>query len=256
MPGPALMGGGAGLGVPDVVVSTLLHLVLVGTLAATRSCTDDDEPLFDPDEIMEVQMVALPKSAGRNPDRATRAPAPAVAAPAPDTMTYQDPSVEKRPTKEHVKEQQAKRDELLRQLKRESLIRSLSNAPVGSVDRGATDPDSTLEGDVWGSGVGVITDPELARYLTELRQAVIPQWAPLPRLIQENPGLEADIFVWLDDLGVVQTARVGTSSGNSSFDESCLRAVRKAGRLPIPPAKYRVDDTSAFGIRFRASDAK
>lgn len=265
-PVPA-MGGPAGLRGRDLGVSVLFHVMITLLLASSRACQEESAPLFDPQDVMNVEMVALPKATGRNPDRATRAPRPpegsrtAEAPPAdPDQMVVPQEQTEEQPSGASTPspDAQARRDELLRDLRREQLVKQMdASAPLGDRDRLATDPDSTLSPDAvgWGSGSGTPMDPELARYIVKLRQRILPHWTPLPRLIRENPDIETVVGVWLDPDGVVQVVRVLKDSGSASYDQSCLRAVRKAARLPLPPDKYLSKLNQGIAIRFPASDA-
>jgi TonB family protein len=258
--GALLAAGRAGLHGLDFGVSLALHALVATLLVAARGCGGGDEPLFDADEVMMVQMVSLPKARGRLPDRATRAPSPAagapdaVAPPAPSDMAFHDPAAEPN----RGSDQADRRRDLLESLRRQQATGASSEAPLGDVDRAATDPDGALTDEYLfgGTGSGIPADPDLARYNMELRQAVIPQWTPLPRIIQENPGAWAVVEVTLLSDGRVDEASIARSSGIGSFDESCLRAVHRAGRLPVPPSKFPALARDGILLMLTASDAK
>ncbi len=246
----------------DLVGSVGIHLLLVvgGFLFSN---TSDDGPLFDPDEVMEVKMIELPKSPTRLPQRATKAPPPpppgevqAKTPPPPPTasdMKLETPDAEPDKGAEEPDTRDTRRD-LLRELQRRKALENL-DAPDGRVDRAASDPEGTLEPeDVFaGSASGVAMDPELARYTAKLRKLILPHWAPLPRLVQENPDLSAVVEVPVKTGVLRGRARVAESSGNDSFDQSCARAIEKAGQLPAPPERFQ--RLTGVWIRFRASDA-
>ncbi len=79
------------------------------------------------------------------------------------------------------------------------------------------------------------------------------QWA-LPRGILQSDNLEAIIDVRILRDGTVNRLGIEKSSGNRYFDESALRAVRKA-TFPALPAW--IQDTSAeFGIKFHSSEGR
>jgi len=246
----------------DIGGSVLVHGFLASLLAFAKICAPETGPLLSPDEVMEVKMVALPRSESALPDRASRAPRPSSGAPessapplAPDQKTIPSPDAE-RPEGQTLTDHSDARQALMRDLRRKQLVDALSDAPVGPEDRSATDPDSPFSSDmVIGWGTGEMGDPELARYAVELRQTVTPHWSPLPRLLAEHPDLYATVGVILDDEGRVKKAEIARSSGFSSYDESCLRAVRKAARLPLPPPKFAELASQGFGIGFRAQDA-
>ena len=250
-----------------IAVSLLLHGCAAGALAFTRACAPEQKILFDPKDVMEVTMAALPKSAGRQPDRASRAPRPAEGqqqAPAPpqqptDQMSFKDPTKEKTKGEEPPKDHTDRRDALMDSLRRQQLVQSLAEAPLGDVDRAATDPDSTLSmEEAFGlrGGVGPV-DPEAARYLVLLRQNLLPHWNPLPRIIEEHPDSFTVVDIWLDEDGKITDSAVKTGSNIDAFDRSCLLAVAKAAKLPLPPDRFRVETRKGVQIRvtFRASDA-
>ncbi|MBN1335284.1 MAG: TonB C-terminal domain-containing protein [Deltaproteobacteria bacterium] len=244
----------------DLGASLVLHALVATALMASRGCGGGDRPLFDADEVMMVQMVSLPKARGRLPDRATRAPAPAAGVPeaitpsSPSDMAFRDDRAE---PQKGVSTADRRKD-LLEALRRDQASSAPSDAPLGDVDRAATDPDGSLSDEVLfgGSGSGIPADPDLARYNMELRQAVIPHWTPLPRIIQENPTAWAVVEVRLALDGRVDDVRVARSSGIASFDESCLRAVSRAGRLPLPPSRFPNLAQDGILLMLTASDAR
>jgi TonB family protein len=250
-----------------IALSLVLHGCVAGTLAVSKGCTPEPRVMFDPKDVMEVTMAALPKSAGRQPDRASRAPRPAEGqpqAPAPpqqptDQMSFKDPTKEKTRGQDEPKDHTDQRQALMDSLKRQQLVQSMSDAPPGEIDRMATDPDSTLtmeEAFGLGGGAGPV-DPEAARYLIQLRQNLLPYWNPMPRIIEEHPGAATVVDIWLEEDGKIAESSVKTGSGIDAFDRSCLLAVAKAAKLPLPPDRFRVETRKGVQIRvtFRASDA-
>ena len=72
----------------EIGASIGVHLLVVGLLALGQLMKPEG-PLFDPNDVMTVQAVALPKANKRMPDRPTRAPDP----PKGDTcLLYTSPS--------------------------------------------------------------------------------------------------------------------------------------------------------------------
>lgn len=72
---------------------------------------------------------------------------------------------------------------------------------------------------------------EVDRYVALIRDRIEQQWR---RPLQSQSELSCTLFVKLLPNGEVAYAEVRRSSGNSSFDDSALRAVYKASPLPIP----------------------
>ncbi len=257
--GLGMLGAGSGIQAWNIGLSLVVHLALAGLLMASKTCNPDPGAFFDPDEVMEVSMVALPRSAGRLPDRATRAPPPAQGPQDPNQMRFEDPEQQVEEEQTPVRDNTDSRRDLLASLRRQQLVDNLADAPLGEQNRSATDPDSTLSmEEAFGSGTGTAMDPEAARYLMELRQNLLPLWNPLPRIIEDNPGIFTVVDVFLDDSGSVRKSGVYQSSGSDSFDQACVRAVVKASRLPLPPDRFRFETPKGVQIRvtFRASDAR
>ena len=263
------MAGMSGTNMPPwaVIISLVMHAGLAGLLALSKACKPDDSSLLMPD--MDVMMVPLPKAAGRLPDRASRAPRPADGANTPtppkqndpNQMRLDDATKEKAQGAPKPEDHSDARQDLLRDMKRQQALDALRDAPIGDADRMATDPDSTLtveEAFGLGGGFGGPVDPAAARYLLELRAALLPHWNPMPLVIEQNPEIFTVLDVWIADNGRYKSADVKIGSGNDSFDRSCLTAVAKAGTLPLPPDKFRVETHKGIQIRvtFRASDAK
>jgi colicin import membrane protein len=76
-----------------------------------------------------------------------------------------------------------------------------------------------------------------------IRNHIMQYWTSIPG--QDVRGLQVVVRVSTDAEGNLTYApRVITSSGNSAFDDSLVRAVRKAVPLPVPPndEKFRVID--------------
>jgi colicin import membrane protein len=63
--------------------------------------------------------------------------------------------------------------------------------------------------------------------------------------------LEVVIEVDLDNTGNLTDAKILTSSGNSAFDESVMRAIRRAQPIPVPEGKY--DKFKQLELHFSSS---
>lgn len=78
------------------------------------------------------------------------------------------------------------------------------------------------------------------------------QWA-LPRGIVQRDNLEAVIEVKITRDGRVSSLGIEKSSGNRYFDDSAIKAVRKASPFPPLPAVLQAS-SAEFGIRFHSSE--
>ncbi len=88
-------------------------------------------------------------------------------------------------------------------------------------------------------------------YYTEVWNAISSQWA-LPDFLKSQQ-LEAILVLTVRRDGKIVSVRFEKKSGNNLFDESVLRAVRKADPLPPFPKIYSPPEEQ-IGIRFRPQD--
>jgi TolA protein len=76
---------------------------------------------------------------------------------------------------------------------------------------------------------------EFIAYTQRLKQRVKEAWI----LAERKPGLRAVVRFGVEPNGEVMEVELADSSGDRSFDQSALRAVRKASPFPSPPEAYR-----------------
>lgn len=218
------------------------------------------EPLFDPDDVIEVTAVVLPKSPTALPERAQRAPRPAAperptpppeAPPEPPPQRVSDLAVPSEAEPDPAPPQadpRAQMDDLLAELEpdMDDLLQDL-DADVGPTDRAASSPDG-VEGAPASAVVGAGTaDPELARYIAQLSALFLEHFRPLPAL--KGQGLRAVVLVQVDPGGKVTDVAVQTGSGNPAWDRAAQAAAEDVGTVPLPPEKWR-DGRTRYRIVF------
>ena len=95
---------------------------------------------------------------------------------------------------------------------------------------------------------------ELREYFRRLEEAVREAWV-LPEPVAREAGrLIVEMRIVIERDGRVSDTRIERSSGNSYFDESVRRAIRKASPLPVPPEQLRGgEDHYEVGFRFHGS---
>jgi colicin import membrane protein len=94
-------------------------------------------------------------------------------------------------------------------------------------------------------------DAQMRAYYTLIWSRIKGNWA-LPQGIFPGEVLEAVIDVTILRNGAVTEVKFEKRSGNSYFDESAMKAIRKAS--PLPPLPAWVGDSSLeVGIRFHSS---
>lgn len=227
----------------ELPLAALGHAVLFAIVMVAKCSGGASEPLFKPQDTIQVALSGPPKNVTRMPQKAERAPDAARAAapdakvePPPPTasdMAFKTPEAPK--TKGDPKADPDAMKKALDDLKRQQALADLS-APIGKENRAASSPDGGEGGDTSSSG---INDPELARWQLKARDAVGRNWHPLPQICAANPGLEVQVRVDIDPSGKQTAApEVVKKSGNHSFDEAARRAAELTPQLPPPPAKF------------------
>ncbi len=99
-----------------------------------------------------------------------------------------------------------------------------------------------------GSGRGV-PDPDLSAYYNEIWKRIRSLWA-IPEGM--NTGNLSTVYgIRIDRQGRIVDVWKEDGSGNGMFDDSALRAIKKADPLPPIPDKY-TDATMDVGIRFHS----
>jgi TonB family protein len=229
----------------------MAHASLFALVVLAR-CEANKEPLFRPEDVMTVEMAgpmaearAMPQKAERAPD-ASRGAEKAVDAPPPNPSDM----VYKTKDAPDVKgEADARRQELIDKMRREKLLEGLEDAPEGEVDRAPTG-----EGGEGGPITAGKNDPELARWVRAVREAVGKNWNPLPSLCQQD--LEVVVKVDLEGTGAkAGDVSVAKPSGNTSFDQAALRAIEATPSLPPPPPRFAETGLVA-SVRFQSRECR
>ena len=97
--------------------------------------------------------------------------------------------------------------------------------------------------------------PEILAYFRRLNETVRGAWV-LPESVARDAGkLMVVVRIVIEKDGRVSDSRIERGSGNVYFDESVLRAIRKASPLPVPPEQLRGgEDHYEVGFRFHGSE--
>lgn len=246
----------------ELALSLFGHGAVVLGLFVGECMTRPDAPLIDPNKVMMVSAVALPKQVTRLPQKAMHTPeaAPGAAddaAPIPPTASDMTLHDEKAPEKSGRKvDRTADREALLRQARKDALLKDLAT-PTGPEDHARTDPHGVDPSEaVFGAGGPGVNDPVLARYQESCRAAIYPNWTPLPSTVASHPEFEVWVEVEVKADGSIGTPRVVRGTGDTSFDRSALMAVAKTGRLPPPPEKWRASAATGIYIILYARDKR
>jgi len=256
-----------------IPASVTLHALVLALIVGWDLVSGPTAPLINPDDVMEVTMVALPKQTTELQQKETRVERPPdppkeqepepvadadldppeeeVEAP-PETVDMPDPEASPEVTQKEVAKKvdhSARRKALLARMKKQALLDAMreEDIPVGDEERLRTDKEG-VEG-ATGQHMNQLGDPELAAYIEKLRQVLQANFSP----IQTDP-LSVWVDVVIDASGNIKDwSKIEPGSGNASFDAAAVRAVMKTRKVPAPPEKYR-EQAARAGLRVRFSN--
>jgi colicin import membrane protein len=86
-----------------------------------------------------------------------------------------------------------------------------------------------------GGGGGIVAGLDFLIYKNQVEGVIKRNWT----WVGANPNLTVRVAFGIENDGKISEPKVVTPSGDSSYDESVLRAVRISSPLPEPPEKYR-----------------
>lgn len=110
-------------------------------------------------------------------------------------------------------------------------------------DRAAAQAKSTVAGNtpgaaaygVGGTGGGIQKSPEFIAYQNVIKEQVKNSWTWVGR----RNDLKVTVNASIQENGEITGLKLVGTSGDRSFDDSVIRALRKASPLPPPPAEFR-----------------
>ncbi|MBI3988931.1 MAG: TonB C-terminal domain-containing protein [candidate division NC10 bacterium] len=89
----------------------------------------------------------------------------------------------------------------------------------------------------------------MATYLDQMQGKIADLWKPPP--LRTPRQLSVVVTIRMEDSGQLTSATVARSSGDKAFDESALRAIRRAP--PFPPLPMDLEEPLQVELRFHAS---
>jgi len=158
---------------------------------------------------------------------------------------------ESRATSETVREavESRRREEAAR-----AAVRGVGERVAHRIEAPPAAPSQGRGGAGGGAQGTVRLPPELLSYFRKLEEKVRGAWF-LPESLARDAGkLVVEVRILIEKDGRVSDSRIERSSGNVYFDDSVLRAIRKASPLPVPPEQLRGgEDHYEVGFRFHGS---
>jgi protein TonB len=98
------------------------------------------------------------------------------------------------------------------------------------------------EGSLTGSAQGTSSEATQGdEYATQIFETIRRNWTAPTGLVNdaELVRLTTEIVVRVDDNGTLLEPRMRKPSGNQFFDDSCMQAIKAAGKVPPPPAAVK-----------------
>lgn len=272
-----------------VVLSAGLHVVAL-VLCAAWTHWREPAPRFLPVAVVDlvgagqlpareppppaVEEKAAPRKAP--PAEPAKKPSPASAAKAPPARkpaaaTAPKPAVpDARALSERIKRMREERDtsdrvrEAVGTIRREQEARSAINrigervahrVDLSGLRPAAKGKDPAQTGAALGGAPGTgRVSPETLAYFRELDERIRSNWTVPELALSDSRSLIVQIRITIELHGKVSNVRMEKGSGNPYFDDSVLRAIRKASPLPVPPEQLRgTEDHYEVGFRFFGS---
>jgi len=100
-----------------------------------------------------------------------------------------------------------------------------------------------------GVGGGVVKGIDFIKYQNQVLSTIKNNWV----WVGQRGNLRVVVRFNIKDNGEIVGLKLVQPSGNASYDESVLRAVRKSSPLPVPPEEVRTD-FSEVELAFRPED--
>jgi len=217
-----------GRGTPfgGIFATILIHVALVAAIYFGH--VKSPPPVEVPRDLIVTQLVAFGKPREKFwLPRIVQPPKPK--APAPTLNLTEDPNAKPAPKEAPKVEDADISKDLKRALKRAQLLAQAA-------------PEEPAEGSLSGSLEGTSTQGVVGdAWATAVNNAIKNAWVTPVGLITDSElqNLVAKLQISITDDGVLSGPVVKKSSGNPYFDDSCVQAVKAAGRVPPPPTKAK-----------------
>ncbi len=129
--------------------------------------------------------------------------------------------------------------------------KSRGESSNNGVNAGANEGDGAATPGKGGRGGGVLKGIEFLVYRNQMLNLIKERWA----WAGKNPELQVTVRFGVLETGDIVGLKILEKSGDPSYDDSVLRAMRKAAPLPSPPNNYRSDFLNVE-LTFRPKDLR
>jgi TonB family protein len=131
------------------------------------------------------------------------------------------------------------------------------NPPTGPAGGGPVVAPNAIEGKGFGVGsgegsAGILKDPEFLLYYKTVQDQIKKAWT----FTGGSNDLTATVEFAIGPDGTLAGLKIGTSSNDSAFDASVIRAIRRAAPFPAPPEKFRDQFSAGIEAQFELGELK
>jgi TonB family protein len=223
------------------------------------------EPTEEPTPAPTAKPTPRPKPRPRPTRRPTPAPTPsprrvrhrgAKPTPVPQIAKAPRPAPKAEPTP-NMKQQLARvREQLLAEhLKQMKERQAEKNGRKTNSGGGPVMADRETSGKGYGIGpgtgsAGIQQDAQFLLYYQDVQKKIKDAWS----FAGSNPNLTATVTFGINPDGSLNSVRVVNSSRDPAFDDSVVRAIRRAAPFAPPPGKYRDQFAQGVEAEFRLGE--
>jgi TonB family protein len=130
-------------------------------------------------------------------------------------------------------------------------------APKGPAGGGPVLASKPSEGSGYGVGpgtgsAGILQDPEFLLYYKTVQDQIKKAWT----FTGGSNDLTATVDFAIGPDGTLTAVKIGTSSNDDAFDDSVIRAIRRAAPFPAPPEKFRDQFSGGIKAVFQLGELK
>lgn len=210
----------------SIFISGILHLIAI--LFVILIPTDI---LMSPDPEPKIMWVELPKGTGEDFEAIKEVKR------LPETVKEEVKPLKPLPKDKKVMKEPKKKKKKIIKPRKSRIDKALAKIDKKLKDREVAQPKTTGTGFEHGTTDKPLKDQNyhaaLLKYRALIRARIIRQWIPPTNLGVTRPVVRITVFI--SKSGNVLSTRWAKRSSNEAFNQSAVRAVRRASPFPIPP---------------------
>jgi TonB family protein len=238
---------------PEPTIEATPEPTIEPTVEPTTAPTIAPTPQPTPEPTKHAKPKPTPNKASRNRPKSEATTAKAKIASTP-SVDQRFAMLKRRLLAEHVKELASNpppEDEA------DDDSDSADSDATGPAGGGPVVASNASEGAGYGVGagkgsVGILQDSEFILYYKTVQEQIKKSWT----FTGGSNELTATVNFAIGPDGALTAVKIGTSSNDSAFDDSVIRAIRRAAPFPAPPEKFRDQFSSGIKALFQLGELK